>query len=59
LTAEGKLRNCLFALNEVDLKSLLRGGAADEIAALVRGNVWERESCAEYYSQFWQSVLVA
>ncbi len=43
LTAEGKLRNCLFALNEVDLKPLLRGGApAEEIAALVRGNVWEK-----------------
>ncbi len=27
LTAEGKLRNCLFALDEVDLKPLLRGGA--------------------------------
>ena len=43
LTAEGKLRNCLFALKEVDLKPLLRGGTAeDEIAALVRGNVWEK-----------------
>jgi cyclic pyranopterin phosphate synthase len=43
LTAEGKLRNCLFALNEVDLKPLLRSGAAaDEIVALVRGNVWEK-----------------
>ena len=27
LTADGKLRNCLFALDEVDLKQLLRGGA--------------------------------
>src|SRR5215813_1673231 len=27
LTAEGKLRNCLFALDEVDVKSLLREGA--------------------------------
>jgi cyclic pyranopterin phosphate synthase len=43
LTADGKLRNCLFALNEVDLKPLLRGTAdAGEIAALVRGNVWEK-----------------
>jgi cyclic pyranopterin phosphate synthase len=43
LTAEGKLRNCLFALKEVDLKPLLRGGApAEEIAALVRGNVWDK-----------------
>jgi cyclic pyranopterin phosphate synthase len=45
LTAEGKLRNCLFALDEVDLKPLLRGGAStSEIAAVVRTNVaakWE------------------
>ena len=45
LTAEGKLRNCLFALDEVDVKSLLRNGVADaEIAAVIRGNVlakWE------------------
>jgi cyclic pyranopterin phosphate synthase len=45
LTAEGKLRNCLFALDEGDLKPLLRGGApATQIAELVRGNVtakWE------------------
>jgi cyclic pyranopterin phosphate synthase len=45
LTADGKLRNCLFALDEADVKSLLRGGAADEaIAAVVRQNVqgkWE------------------
>jgi cyclic pyranopterin phosphate synthase len=43
LTADGKLRNCLFALNEVDLKPLLRGGADPaEIATLVRGNIWEK-----------------
>jgi cyclic pyranopterin phosphate synthase len=45
LTAEGKLRNCLFALDETDIKPLLRGGAsAAEIAAVVRKNVeskWE------------------
>ncbi len=40
LTAEGKLRNCLFALDEVDLKPLLRGGApAEAIADLVRKNI--------------------
>ena len=45
LTAEGKLHNCLFALDEVDLKPLLRGDADEaQIAELVRGNVaakWE------------------
>jgi cyclic pyranopterin phosphate synthase len=45
LTADGKLRYCLFAIEEDDVKVLLRGGADDEeIAALVRRNVagkWE------------------
>jgi cyclic pyranopterin phosphate synthase len=45
LTAEGKLRNCLFALDEVDVKALLRLSAPDEeIAAVIRRNVsakWE------------------
>jgi cyclic pyranopterin phosphate synthase len=45
LTAEGKLRNCLFALDEVDVRPLLRGrpdGAA--LAEAIRKNVsqkWE------------------
>ncbi len=30
LTAEGKFRNCLFALEEYDLRSLLRNGASDD-----------------------------
>jgi cyclic pyranopterin phosphate synthase len=34
LTADGKLRNCLFSQDETDIKSLLRGlGSDDEIAA--------------------------
>lgn len=45
LTAEGKLRNCLFALDEVDIKPLLRGDGSDaEIAERIRQNVhakWE------------------
>jgi GTP 3',8-cyclase len=45
LTADGKLRYCLFALEETDVKGLLRGGATDEeIAAVIRGVVdakWE------------------
>ena len=40
LTADGKLRYCLFAIEEDDVKGLLRGGATDdEIAALIRRNV--------------------
>jgi cyclic pyranopterin phosphate synthase len=45
LTADGKLRNCLFALDEADVKALLRGGAPEEeIAEVIRRNVlakWE------------------
>lgn len=45
LTADGKLRYCLFAIEEDDVKGLLRGGAGDEeIAAVVRHNLsrkWE------------------
>ena len=45
LTADGKLRYCLFAIEEDDVKALMRSGAGDdEIAALVRRNVagkWE------------------
>ncbi|MEP6852275.1 MAG: GTP 3',8-cyclase MoaA [bacterium] len=34
LTADGQIRNCLFATGETDLRGLLRGGASDdEIAA--------------------------
>lgn len=45
LTSDGKLRYCLFAIEEDDVKGLLRGGASDEeIAARIRRNVagkWE------------------
>lgn len=43
ITADGKLRNCLFALDEIDFKGRLRGGADDdEIADLVRGSVADK-----------------
>lgn len=44
LTADGKVRNCLFALDEVDVKGLLRKGAMADVAAAVRACVaakWE------------------
>ena len=45
LTADGKLRNCLFALDETDIRALMRGGQADsEIARALRESVagkWE------------------
>lgn len=40
LTADGKLRNCLFSLDETDLRSLVRGEGTDvEIAAAIRASV--------------------
>jgi GTP 3',8-cyclase len=40
LTADGHLRYCLFAVEEDDVKTLLRSGASDDaIAALIRQNV--------------------
>ena len=33
ITAEGQFRNCLFAVQETDLRALLRGGASDEQVA--------------------------
>jgi len=34
LTADGKLRNCLFSLEETDIRGFLRGGGTDEQIAL-------------------------
>lgn len=40
LTAEGRLRSCLFSSRETDLRSLLRTGADDDaLAGLIRGAV--------------------
>lgn len=40
VTADGKLRNCLFSLEETDVKSLLRDGAADEaIVQAIRDSI--------------------
>ena len=43
LTSDGKLRYCLFAIDETDVKALLRSGAPDEeIAATIRGAVHKK-----------------
>ncbi len=42
LTAEGKLRNCLFALDEIDVRPMLREGTDDDITNAIRGNVWSK-----------------
>ena len=44
LTAEGRLRTCLFSLNETDLREPLRAGASDdELEAVIRAAVWRKE----------------
>ena len=43
LTSDGKLRYCLFAIEEMDVKGLLREGAKDEaIQAAIRRNVADK-----------------
>lgn len=40
ITADGKLRNCLFSLEETDVRSLLRGAGTDEqIVSAIRSSV--------------------
>jgi cyclic pyranopterin phosphate synthase len=44
LTADGRLRTCLFSLNETDLRGPLRTGATDEeLEATIRDAVWRKE----------------
>ena len=44
ITADGKLRTCLFSIGETDIKALLRGGASDaEIAETVIEAVRNKE----------------
>jgi cyclic pyranopterin phosphate synthase len=43
ITADGHFRNCLFSLEETDLKTPMRAGAGDaELAELIRGEVWRK-----------------
>ena len=43
LTADGQVRNCLFATRETDLRGLLRGGADDAaIEAAWRAAMWAK-----------------
>ncbi len=44
MTAEGRLRTCLFSLGETDLRDTLRSGASDdELEQKVRDAVWRKE----------------
>ncbi len=43
LTSDGKIRYCLFAIEETDVKHLLRSGAGDDqLAAALRQNISEK-----------------
>jgi GTP 3',8-cyclase len=44
LTADGRLRTCLFSLRETDLRGPMRDGASDlELEEIVRSAVWRKE----------------
>ncbi len=44
LTADGRLRTCLFSLNETDLRGPVRDGADDrELERIIRDAVWRKE----------------
>ncbi|MDQ3435287.1 MAG: GTP 3',8-cyclase MoaA [Actinomycetota bacterium] len=44
LTADGKLRTCLFSMHETDLRAPLRDGADDdELERIMRDAVWRKE----------------
>ncbi len=44
LTADGKLRTCLFSMHETDLRGPLRDGATDaELAETIRAAAWRKE----------------
>ncbi|MFO0926972.1 MAG: GTP 3',8-cyclase MoaA [Gemmataceae bacterium] len=42
LTADGKLRNCLFALDEVGVKEILRHGEPAQLSEVIRRSVWAK-----------------
>jgi cyclic pyranopterin phosphate synthase len=44
LTADGRMRTCLFSLNETDLRGPMRAGADDqELERIIRDAVWRKE----------------
>ncbi|HLH67040.1 MAG TPA: GTP 3',8-cyclase MoaA [Solirubrobacteraceae bacterium] len=44
LTADGRLRTCLFSLRETDLRTPMRAGASDaDLEELIRNAVWRKE----------------
>ncbi|MCX6388076.1 MAG: GTP 3',8-cyclase MoaA [Solirubrobacterales bacterium] len=44
ITAEGRLRTCLFSIGETDLRDPMRAGASDDdLEELIRNAVWKKE----------------
>jgi cyclic pyranopterin phosphate synthase len=44
MTADGKIRTCLFSVTEHDLRAMLRDGSSDEqISEWLKGVVWQKE----------------
>jgi cyclic pyranopterin phosphate synthase len=44
ITADGKLRTCLFSINETDLRAPLREGGSDaDLERVIRDAVWRKE----------------
>jgi cyclic pyranopterin phosphate synthase len=44
LTADGRLRTCLFSLNETDLRGPMRAGADEaQLERIIRDAVWRKE----------------
>ena len=59
LTADGKIRNCLFARSETDIAGLLRGGSPDEeIASALKSAIAAKEAggCLDL-NQFYRDRL--
>lgn len=63
LTADGKLRNCLFAREDYDLKRRLRAGASTEVIQdMIRAAVilkWKQHPEADELIQMQNNVMVA
>jgi GTP 3',8-cyclase len=42
LTSDGKLRNCLFARHETDIREALESGSDEELESLFRATIWKK-----------------
>ena len=59
LTADGKLRPCLYSSREISLKDPLRSGKSDsEIAGIFAGAVWFKPAEHHMNDQAWQDMRI-